>query len=153
MAVKARRAVPVVFRSYLLSGEHWRFGRRVRGEVALFTGLALHRTGAGDDGQVGPMQFSAAFLEHLEQAIISERVEKAWRSACQRWRRVEAARREVWNDRPDESMVLDYYITPRERRPRDLKTEGELRGMSADALRYNRDRAIVLVWEELGGVW
>lgn len=154
MTVAARRmVVPAEFRLYLLEGEHWRFGRRVRGEVARYAGLALHRTGTGLDGQEGPRQFTAAFLEYLEQAAADARAERAWGAACARWRRVEEALAAVGEDRPDEIEAVRYYLVPAARRRHAPRIEAELRGYSPDAWRDQRDRGIALVWADMGGVW
>jgi len=148
-----REQVPAEFRRYLIEGDHWRFGKRVHGERAIFRGLALHRSGNGDDGQDGPRQFDASFLEYLEQSLAEGRIGQSWRTAAARHAKVEQAMREIQDDRPDEIAALRYYLQPQGRRALSVVQQADHLRMSTETLRRAALRAIGLVWEEIGCVW
>lgn len=141
------------FRRYLLEGEHWRETRRVEGERSVFSGLALHRSTPGEDGQEGKQQFSARYLSHLEQSLVDDRVEADHRNARVRSARVQEALRMVAADRPEEIEALRFYLVPQGRRSLSVIQMADHLRLSHDALRDAAVRGVKLVWEEMGCVW
>lgn len=141
-----RHPPPADFRMYLLDGEHWRAGRRLRHGAAIFTGLAMHPTR-------DPHAYTVAWENHLEQVLTDDRVERDQARARVRHARVEEALRAVEEDRPEEVAALRFYLVPRGRRPRSVVAEADRQGLSVDALRDAAVRAVALVWEELGSAW
>ena len=140
-----RGGVYATFRSYLLDGEHWRAGRRFReGAPAVWTGHALHPVR-------DPHAYTPAWEEHLEQVWTEHRMEPVMASARARHERVEAALREVAQDRPEEVAALRYYLVPVRRRPRSVLAQSLADGMSIATMWRLADRACELVWEEMGG--
>lgn len=135
------------FRAYLLDGEHWRIGRRLRdGTPAVWSGHAMHPTR-------DPHAFTPAWEDHLEQVLVEHRLEPAMRSARARFGRVEEAIREVERDRPDEVAALRYYLPPERRRAMSVQAKALADSRDPRTLRRKADRAVELVWEELGGGW
>lgn len=141
------------FKRYLMEGEHWREARRVNGEASVFTGLALHRSAGGEDGQEGAHQFSGRFLEHLEQSLVDDRVELDKWNARARSERVKAAIAAVALDRPEEIEALRFYLVPQGRRGLSVVQMADQLSLSHDALRYAAIKGVGLVWDELGGRW
>ena len=141
-----RSAVPVAFRAHLLSGDHWRVGQRLRhGAPAEYAGMRLAQPGQ-------PKQLADAFVEHLDQALVEQRIDGALHAAQVRYARIEACITEVARDRPDEIEALRWALKPFGRRPTVAAVSGLL-GISGETLRRRQDTAVILVWDEIGGVW
>lgn len=142
-----RGGVYQTFRSYLLDGDHWRAGRRFReGAPAVWTGHAMHPVR-------DPHAYTPAWEEHLEQVWVEHRIAGAMGTARARHERVEAAIREVEKDRPDEVEALRYYLLPERRRPLSVLARATADSSDRSTLWRRMDRAVELVWEELGGGW
>lgn len=138
---------PVEFREYLLDGGHWRAGRRFReGTAAVFTGLALH---AGRE----PRAFSQAFESFLEAGVTEEKMKRDWALTQVRWSRVDRAIKAVYQDRPDEVDALEFYAVPSGRRAATVISKAVDENVDSATLRRRANRAVALVWDELGGVW
>lgn len=150
-----RYRAPAAFRMYLMDGEHWRVGKRLRSEERTqgYTGLQLHRQGSGTDGQTGPMQLATGFLDHLEQAWVAQVIEH--NLPAERWRygKVQSALDAVREDRPDEAAALDYYLVPEGRRSHSVTLKAIDMGVTGDTLRDMAKRACELVWGEMGECW
>jgi hypothetical protein len=100
-----------------------------------------------------PHAYTPAWEEHLEQVWTEHKMEGAMASARARHERVEAAIREVEQDRPDEVAALRYYLLPARRRPRSVLAQALADSCDYTTLWRRADRAVELVWEELGGGW
>jgi hypothetical protein len=150
-----RLRAPAAFRLHLLEGEHWRTGKRLRAEdrEQEYTGLQLHRSGSGPDGQTGPRQFTGAFLEHLEQGVVSARIERALPAARWRYGKLQEALQAVREDCPDKSDALAYYLVPEGRRAGSVIAWASRHNVDAGTWRRWALEACDLVWEEMGGCW
>lgn len=148
-----RQPTLAAFRRHMLEGDYWRTTRRVKGEAARFRGAALHRTGSGRDGQEGPRQFAADFLEFLEQGLVDERIGRALKSVAADIRNIEEAMAVVERDRPEEVDALRFYLVPEGRRSMSVLAKALDVNLSTSALRAAASRGVLLVWDELGGSW
>lgn len=154
-ARRAEREAPTFFCQYLLDGEHFRVGRRLRGEDEQreYTALQLHRSGNGTDGQSGPRQFTTAFLEQLEQGVLESRIEKELPAARWRYGRVQDALRAVCEDCPDLGEALSFYVRPQGPRRGSVVAAASKHNVDPSTWREWALKACGLVWLELGGVW
>ena len=144
---KPKSAPPQAMRDYLLGGDHFRTGQRLKGSEpgpAVFTGLALNR------GISDPMAHTTAFAEHLEQAWTEHKIGQALPAAAARYYRVEWALREVEEVKPEGAAALRYFARPFRR---TVVVESGLQACDVQTLYNRREAAMVYLFDALGGVW
>jgi len=142
-----RSTVASTFRAYLLSGDHWRIGQRIKaGAPAEYAGMRLSQPGS-------PQHLAPEFVEHLEQAILEDGVGAQWAAAQHRHARIEAALRAVEVDKPEQVTALRWAMQPFGRRDSKAKQAARQECGGGASLYHWRDAALVMLWDELGGVW
>jgi hypothetical protein len=137
----------IIFRGYLLSGDHWRVGKWLRDGPTAYDGMRLAQAGR-------PTNLAPQYVEYLDQKLVEERMADTMQVARVRHRWVEDALREVEQDRPDEAKALRYFLTPFERRARKSVLAQAIALEVTERTLYNlRDAAVRLTWDEIGGRW
>lgn len=157
---RARSGPPEVFRAYLLQGEHWRTGRRIKNDATTVDDAGnpprAHGAAVFKGEQLvdlaRPQVLAPHFVDHLDQVWVESLVDTAARTVIQRYYRVESSMRDVAKHRPEEVEALRYFILPLGRRP-ELRVAMREHDVTERGLYGRRDRAVVLVWEDLGGRW
>jgi hypothetical protein len=150
------------FAAYLVGGEHWRLERAIKAlrkkdpwEVEPWmreghVGFHMHAT-QRQGAAVAGLETSNVLDEFVQAGLESQTTDHQKRKRD--WYRVKEAIDAVRDDRPEEIAVLEAYIVPEHRRRGPLFRVALDLEIGERTMRAMRDRALILVWEEMGGLW